>query len=64
MVKIYISRSNFSYRWEQWVVPVLVNNTPRPVNDDTASKIERQRIQVKDTIYACSCGMLRLRCGM
>jgi len=50
--------------WEQWVVPVLVNNTPRPVNDDTASKIERQRIQVKDTIYACSCGMLRLRCGM
>lgn len=31
--------------WEQWVVPVLVNNTPRPVNDDKASVIERQRIQ-------------------
>lgn len=31
--------------WEQWTVRVVVNNTPRPVNDDSASVIERQRIQ-------------------
>jgi len=31
--------------WEQWVLHVVVNNTPRPVNDDSASVIERQRIQ-------------------
>ena len=31
--------------WEVWNIPVLVNSTPRPVNDDTASVIERQRIQ-------------------
>eukprot|EP00814_Leptocylindrus_danicus_P011348 CAMPEP_0116017702 /NCGR_PEP_ID=MMETSP0321-20121206/8207_1 /TAXON_ID=163516 /ORGANISM="Leptocylindrus danicus var. danicus, Strain B650" /LENGTH=228 /DNA_ID=CAMNT_0003487949 /DNA_START=76 /DNA_END=762 /DNA_ORIENTATION=+ len=31
--------------WEQWVIRVVVNNTPRPVNDDSASVIERQRIQ-------------------
>lgn len=32
--------------WEQWNIRVVVNNTPRPVNDDSASVIERQRIQV------------------
>jgi hypothetical protein len=31
--------------WEQWRVHVVVNNTPRPVNDDKASIMERQRIQ-------------------
>lgn len=31
--------------WEQWIIRVVVNNTPRPVNDDSASVIERQRIQ-------------------
>jgi len=31
--------------WEQWILRVVVNNTPRPVNDDSASVIERQRIQ-------------------
>lgn len=31
--------------WEQWILRVVVNNTPRPVGDDSASVIERQRIQ-------------------
>jgi len=31
--------------WEQWMIRVVVNNTPRPVNDDSASVIERKRIQ-------------------
>lgn len=31
--------------WEQWIIRLVVNNTPRPVNDDSASVIERQRIQ-------------------
>lgn len=31
--------------WEQWILHVVVNNTPRPVNDDSASVMERQRIQ-------------------
>ena len=31
--------------WEQWTLRAVVNNTPRPVNDDSASVIERQRIQ-------------------
>lgn len=31
--------------WEQWVLHIVVNNTPRPVNDDTTSVMERQRIQ-------------------
>jgi len=39
--------------WEQWHLHVVVNNTPRPVNDDRASVIERQRMQ--DTAE----GMLR-----
>lgn len=31
--------------WEQWTLKVIVNNTPRPLNDDSASVVERQRIQ-------------------
>ncbi len=31
--------------FEQWILHIVVNNTPRPVNDDSASKMERQRIQ-------------------
>ncbi|KAL3805522.1 hypothetical protein ACHAWO_000660 [Cyclotella atomus] len=31
--------------WEQWVLRVVVNNTPRPMGGDEASVIERQRIQ-------------------
>ena len=31
--------------WETWVIRVVVNTTPRPVSDDTASVMERQRIQ-------------------
>jgi len=37
--------------WEQWTVRVVVNNTPRPVNDDKASVIERRRIQVSGGGY-------------
>mmetsp|Transcript_14755 Transcript_14755/g.44418 ORF Transcript_14755/g.44418 Transcript_14755/m.44418 type:complete len:205 (+) Transcript_14755:268-882(+) len=29
--------------WEQWRIPVLISVTPRPMGDDTASVIERQR---------------------
>lgn len=32
-------------RWEQWVLRVVVNNTPRPIGNDSAAVIERQRIQ-------------------
>jgi len=31
--------------WEQWILRVVVNNTPRPISDDSAAVIERQRIQ-------------------
>ncbi|KAL7531366.1 hypothetical protein ACHAXR_004001, partial [Thalassiosira sp. AJA248-18] len=31
--------------WEQWILRLLVNNTPRPMGGDEASVIERQRIQ-------------------
>ena len=31
--------------WEQWIIRVVVNNTPRPVGEDSASVIERQRMQ-------------------
>mmetsp|Transcript_7495 Transcript_7495/g.13197 ORF Transcript_7495/g.13197 Transcript_7495/m.13197 type:complete len:237 (+) Transcript_7495:67-777(+) len=31
--------------WEQWILRVVVNNTPRPMGTDEASVIERQRIQ-------------------
>jgi hypothetical protein len=33
-------------RWEQWILRVVVNNTPRPISNDSAAVIERQRIQV------------------
>jgi hypothetical protein len=33
--------------WEQWILRVVVNNTPRPMGQDEASVIERQRIQVR-----------------
>jgi len=39
--------------WEQWILRIVVNNTPRPISNDSASVIERQRIQ--DTAE----GMLR-----
>jgi autophagy-related protein 101 len=39
--------------FEQWILRVVVNNTPRPISDDSAAVIERQRIQ--DTAE----GMLR-----
>ena len=51
--------------WEQWIIRVVVNNTPRPVNDDKASIMERQRIQdtaenmlrsVFMKLYDCACG--------
>ena len=32
--------------FEQWILRVVVNNTPRPMGEDEASVIERQRIQV------------------
>jgi hypothetical protein len=31
--------------FEQWILHILVNNTPRPTDDDSASRMERQRIQ-------------------
>eukprot|EP00934_Nitzschia_sp_Nitz4_P003491 Nitzschia sp. Nitz4//scaffold114_size70088//23058//24071//NITZ4_005974-RA/size70088-augustus-gene-0.3-mRNA-1//1//CDS//3329533414//3481//frame0 len=31
--------------WEQWHLRVVVNNTPRPMSDDSAAVMERQRIQ-------------------
>lgn len=37
--------------WEQWVLTVVVNNTPRPMGEDEASVIERQRIQVRGLQY-------------
>lgn len=41
-----ISSFSAGIRWEQWHLRVVVNNTPRPVSDDSAAVIERQRIQV------------------
>lgn len=35
--------------WEQWILRVVVNNTPRPMGEDEASVIERRRIQVRTT---------------
>ena len=29
--------------WEQWLLPVLVSTTPRPLGDDDASRLERSR---------------------
>jgi hypothetical protein len=31
--------------FELWHIPILVNNTPRPMGDDPQSVIERQRVQ-------------------
>lgn len=31
--------------WEQWILHVVVNNTPKPLKNDSASIMERQRIQ-------------------
>jgi len=59
VLSLSLSYSEFSRlfflksRWEQWHLRVVVNNTPRPVSDDSAAVIERQRIQ--DTAE----GMLR-----
>ena len=39
--------------FEQWILRVVVNNTPRPISNDSAAVIERQRLQ--DTAE----GMLR-----
>ena len=33
------------FRFEQWHIRVVVNNTPRPLLDDSASILERQRLQ-------------------
>lgn len=45
---------NFLDSWEQWYLRVVVNNTPRPVSDDSAAVIERQRIQVSKINYDTS----------
>ena len=31
--------------WEQWILRVVVNNTPRPISENSAAVIERQRLQ-------------------
>jgi len=41
--------------WEQWHMRVVVNNTPRPLSDDSAAVIERQRIHVSDCTSAQWC---------
>ena len=41
----FLSLVSCSNRWEQWHLRIVVNNTPRPVSDDSAAVIERQRIQ-------------------
>ncbi|GKY96125.1 hypothetical protein MPSEU_000572700 [Mayamaea pseudoterrestris] len=33
--------------FEQWVIRIVVNNTPRPIGNDSAAVIERQRIEVR-----------------
>eukprot|EP00978_Attheya_sp_CCMP212_P012964 scaffold32351_cov60-Attheya_sp.AAC.2 len=49
--------------WEQWILRVVVNNTPRPVNDDKASVIERQRIQISylPTDHCSPCWLFEIR---
>ena len=42
---MYTSLTPQIFRWEQWILRVVVNNTPRPISDDSAAVIERQRIQ-------------------
>lgn len=39
------------YRFEQWILRVVVNNTPRPISNDSAAVIERQRIQVSFALH-------------
>jgi hypothetical protein len=41
-----ISHLCFLNSFEQWVIRIVVNNTPRPISNDSAAVIERQRIQV------------------
>jgi hypothetical protein len=38
---------SLSLSWEQWFLRVVVNNTPRPISNDSAAVMERQRIQVR-----------------
>lgn len=45
--------TSFERRWEQWILRVVVNNTPRPISNDSASVIERQRIQVSFVCVRC-----------
>lgn len=33
--------------FEQWIIRVVVNNTPRPISNDSAALMERQRMQVR-----------------
>jgi Autophagy-related protein 101 len=52
-IYLYIKSLSIIYSWEQWILRVVVNNTPRPMSDNSAAVIERQRLQ--DTAE----GMLR-----
>ena len=40
--------------WEQWILRVVVNNTPKPMGQDEASIIERQRMQVRCVYIVCN----------
>lgn len=54
------------YSWEQWILRVVVNNTPRPISNDSAAVIERQRIQVGrflKPLYFCWCACLVTKVG-
>jgi hypothetical protein len=42
-------------RWEQWILRVVVDNTPRPISSDSTAVIERQRIQVRPRVAAAKC---------
>jgi hypothetical protein len=44
LTKVCILLSRF-YSFEQWVLRIVVNNTPRPLGNDSAAVIERQRLQ-------------------
>lgn len=48
--------------WEQWVLRVVVNNTPRPMGEDEASVIERQRIQVREAWFIIVGGVVLYCC--
>jgi hypothetical protein len=45
--------------FEQWVLRVVVNNTPRPISNDSAALMERQRIQVRQLSKSKSEGCAR-----